>query len=316
MRIIFMGTPAFAVPSLKILLENNYEIAGVVTAPDRQKGRGLNFSHSEVKQFALENGFKILQPENLKDKQFQEEITSLFPDLIIVVAFRILPKEIYTIPKYGSFNLHASLLPKHRGAAPINWALINGDKETGVTSFFLKEKVDTGNIIMMRKIAIDENDTAGSLHDRLSQAGAEVVLETVKLIEKGYVEPIVQNDTLASPAPKIFKDDCMVNWKQEAYKIHNFIRGLSPYPTAFTHLENKSVKIYQSKITDISSEDHPGKINIKDKRLFVNCTDNYLEIIELQWEGKRRISSADFINGLDKIKEYIFGPQNELKIDN
>jgi len=301
-----MGTPSFAVPSLKILLENNYEISTVVTASDKKKGRGRNISYSEVKKFALKTNLKILQPETLKDKNFQDEISSLSPELIIVVAFRILPKEIFTIPNFGSFNLHASLLPKYRGAAPINWALINGEKETGVTSFFLQEKVDTGNIILQKKFEIDDNDDAGSLHDKLSQLGAETVLETVKLIENGKVELKAQNDRHASPAPKIFKEDCIINWDEDAFRIHNFIRGLSPYPAAFTYLENKSVKIYKTQFTHLPSHGTAGKIMFKDKKLFANTKKNLLEIIELQLEGKKRISSIDFLNGLDKNKVLSF----------
>jgi len=301
-----MGTPSFAVPSLKILLENNYEIASVVTAPDKKKGRGQNISYSEVKEFTLKNNLKILQPEKLKEKKFLDEILSLSPELIIVVAFRILPKEIFTIPKYGSFNLHASLLPKYRGAAPINWALINGEKETGVTSFFLQEKVDTGNIILQKKIQIDDNDNAGTLHDKLSQLGAEAVLETVKLIKNGNIEPSVQDDCLASPAPKIFKEDCIITWNKDATMIINFIRGLSPYPTSFTYLENKSVKIYKAKVTNIPSNNLPGKILIKDKQLFTATKDFLIEIIEMQFEGRKRMNASDFINGLEKNKELRF----------
>lgn len=301
-----MGTPLFAVPSLKILLENNHNISCVVTVPDRKKGRGQSLTHSEVKEFALNNGLKILQPEKLNDKEFQDEINSMSPDLIIVVAFRILPKEIFTIPKLGSFNLHASLLPKYRGAAPINHALINGEKETGVTSFFLREKVDTGNIILQKKIQIEDTDDAGSLHDKLSKLGAQTVLETVELIKNGDVKTFKQDDTLASPAPKIFKEDCIINWDKNVEEIYNFIRGHSPYPAAITYLQNKIVKIFKTKITEIPSNNTPGNLIITGKQLFANTRDMLLEIIELQVEGKKRITSMDFINSSDRGKNYIF----------
>ena len=305
MNIVFMGTPEFAVPSLSILLENGYNIVGVVTVPDKPKGRGRALQYSDVKKFALEKKLPVLQPEKMKDESFVNEIKSLQPDIIIVVAFRILPKEIFTIPEYGSFNLHASILPKYRGAAPINWAIINGEKETGVTTFFLKEKVDTGNIIIQKKIPIGYEDDAGTIHDKLSVLGAEIVLKTVKMIEEGNVSTAIQDDSLASPAPKIFKDDCKINWTKNSLDVYNFIRGLSPYPASYTHLDNKIVKIFRTKLTNISVNEKPSVILIKDKKLFVNTTDYLLEILELQPEGKKRMSSTDFINGIlrDKMKE-------------
>lgn len=298
MKIIFMGTPEFAVPSLKILLDNKYDIPAVVTVPDRKKGRGLKTSVSDVKKFALEKDLKLLQPVSLKDEKFINEIKLLAPDLIIVVAFRILPKEIYTIPKYGSINLHGSLLPKYRGAAPINWAIMNGDTETGVTTFFLKDKVDTGNIILQKKIKIGPDDNAGIIHDKLSITGADTVLQTVKLIEKGSIIEFTQDESLASPAPKIFRDDCRINWKMKSSEIHNFIRGLSPHPAAFTMLEKKTVKIFSSMLTHTNSESEPGTVIIDNKKLFVCTADNLIEILELQMEGKKRISALDFINGI------------------
>jgi methionyl-tRNA formyltransferase len=298
MKIIFMGTPEFAVPSLKILLDNKYDIPTVVTVPDRKKGRGLKTSVSDVKKFALEKDLKLLQPVSLKDEKFINEIKLLAPDLIIVVAFRILPKEIYTIPKYGSINLHGSLLPKYRGAAPINRAIINGDTETGVTTFFLKDKVDTGNIILQKKIKIGPDDNAGIIHDKLSITGADTVLQTVKLIEKGSIIEFTQDESLASPAPKIFRDDCRINWKMKSSEIHNFIRGLSPHPAAFTMLEKKTVKIFSSMLTHTNSESEPGTVIIDNKKLFVCTADNLIEILELQMEGKKRISALDFINGI------------------
>lgn len=301
-----MGTPEFAVPSLNILVQNNYDICCVVTVPDKKKGRGLNLSYSDVKKFSMKHSLNILQPDNLRDPGFIKALTDLKPDLILVVAFKILPEEVYTIPKYGSVNLHASLLPKFRGAAPINHAIINGETETGVTTFFLKKKVDTGNIILQKKINIEKDDDAGSLHDKLSELGAECVLETVRVIEAGNVIPQVQNDSDASPAPKIFKENCMIDWNQNACKIHDFIRGLSPYPAAFTFLNNRSVKIFRSALTGNPKKETPGSIVVEDKKLLVSCLDNMIEILVLQTEGKKSIPASEFINGLDKSKKLFF----------
>lgn len=298
-----MGTPEFAVPSLNILLENGYDVPAVVTVPDKKKGRGLKESYSDVKTFALEKGLRVLQPEKLKDEEFVKQLTEIQPDLIVVVAFRILPREVYTIPKLGSFNLHASLLPKYRGAAPINWAIINGEKESGVTTFFLQDKVDTGNIILQKKVRIDEDETAGTLHDKLSFIGEEAVLETVQKIESDSVQVSPQDDTLASPAPKIFKEDCKIDWSLPAEKIYNFIRGLSPYPTAWTTLDGANMKIYLAGMTEMQSDGEPGSVLIEGKNIFVNTADKKLEITELQLEGKKRIFASDFINGLRTTKE-------------
>ncbi|MFZ1461840.1 MAG: methionyl-tRNA formyltransferase [Ignavibacteria bacterium] len=306
MRILFMGTPEFAVPSLNILVKNNYDICGVVTVPDKKKGRGLNLSNSDIKKFSMKHSLNILQPDNLRDPEFIKTLTDLKPDLILVVAFKILPEEVFTIPKYGSVNLHASLLPKFRGAAPINHAIINGETESGVTTFFLKKKVDTGNIILQKKINIDKDDDAGTLHDKLSELGAESVLETVRLIEAGNVIPQIQNDSDASPAPKIFKENCIIDWNQNACKIHDFIRGLSPYPAAFTFLNNRSVKIFRSALTGNSKKETPGSIVVEEKKLLVSCLDNMIEILELQTEGKKSIPASEFINGLDKNKKLFF----------
>ena len=307
-----MGTPGFAVPSLNILVQNNYDICGVVTVPDKKKGRGLNLSNSDIKKFSMKYSLNILQPDNLRDPEFIKALTDLKPDLILVVAFKILPEEVYTIPKYGSVNLHASLLPKFRGAAPINHALINGETESGVTTFFLKKKVDTGNIILQKRIKIEEDDNAGTLHDKLSELGAESVLETVRLIEAGNVIPQIQNDSNASPAPKIFKENCMIDWNQNACKIHDFIRGLSPYPAAFTFLNNRSVKIFRSALTGNSKKETPGSIVVEEKKLLVSCLDNMIEILELQTEGKKRIPASEFINGLDKSVKLFFTNRDDI----
>ncbi len=306
MNIIFMGTPKFAVPSLDILIRNNYNISAVVTQPDKPAGRGLQLQSSEIKKFANSKNLRILQPEDLKNKDFAEKIKELNPDLIIVVAYRILPPEIFNIPKFGAINLHASLLPKYRGAAPINWAIINGETETGVTTFFIKEKVDTGNIILQKKIKIEFDDNAGTLHDKLSIIGAEALLETVKLIEDGSVRTFPQDDNLVSKAPKIQKSDCKINWGKKSIDIYNFIRGLSPTPCSFTHFGNKILKIYTSKITDRKSINAPGSVTVENKNIFVDTSDYQLQILELQLEGKKKLNAENFINGLNKKENLIF----------
>lgn len=296
-----MGTPGFAVPSLSRLYEAGHEISAVVTAVDKPKGRGLELAQSEVKKFAIEKNLRILQPRNLKSQQFLSELSSLSPELIIIVAFRVLPASVFTLPVHGSVNLHASLLPKYRGAAPINRAIMNGDAETGVTTFFLQEKVDTGNIILQEKIMIGEDDNAGTIHDRLSEVGAELLLKTAEQIESGSVRLFEQSDSLATPAPKIFKEDCIVKWNQPAKKIHDHIRGLSPYPGAVTQLNGKVFKIYSSKLTDKAIHDTPGVITILDKKLFVNSADFLIELLTVQIEGKKRMISSDFLSGHAQI---------------
>jgi methionyl-tRNA formyltransferase len=304
MKIVFMGTPDFAIPSLEILLKNYYEIQAVVTAPDEPKGRGYKITPPPVKVFALKHNLKVLQPENLKDEKFIAELKNLSPELIVVVAFRILPKEVFTIPPLGTINLHASLLPKYRGAAPINWAIINGETETGVTTFFINEKVDTGNIILQRKIEIDPDETAGELHDKLAIIGAEVLLETIKLIESGNVNPIPQDNSLATPAPKIKKEMCQINWfEKNAQQVHNFVRGLSPQPGAFTFLNKKIVKIYRTKLPSPELEFQnvkPAQIIIdeKKKEMYAICADlKPIQIIELQMEGKKKLNALEFLKG-------------------
>jgi len=302
-----MGTPQFAVPSLDILRKNGHDILAVVTVPDKPKGRRQKLGISDVKQYALDNNLKILQPVKLKDENFINGIKELNPDLIIVVAFRILPPAVYNIPKHGSFNLHASLLPKYRGAAPINWAIINGDKETGATTFFLQEKVDTGNIILQEKINIGENDTFGEIYENLSWIGARLVLETVSEIEKGEVKIQEQKDEHSSPAPKIFKEDCRIDWSKLSEEIHNFVRGLSPHPGAFTTLDGKVFKIYSALKTEIKSSSPAGTLMKEGKKLFVNTNDNLLEILELQPEGKKKMKAIDFLNGMNMGKEIVLG---------
>lgn len=301
MNIIFMGTPEFAVPSLNILLNTNHNISAVVTAPDKPKGRGQKISQSDIKKFVLEydTGINILQPDKLNDKHFVKEIRSLSPDLIVVVAFRILPKEIYRIPKYGSINLHASILPKFRGAAPINWAIITGEKETGVTTFFLEDKVDTGNIIQQNYIDISPEDDAGSLHDKLKELGALTVYSTVNMIESTFGRPPIskQNEFEASPAPKIFKKDCLINWEQQADDVYNFIRGLAPYPGAYTMHNGKIIKIFRTEKIHRDSLKGAGRLLLFDDVLCASCLDEFLEVKELQIEGKRRMSATEFLAG-------------------
>ncbi len=307
-----MGTPDFAVPSLEILLKNNFTVSAVVTTPDKPRGRGQQVSFTPVKEFALKHSITVLQPDSLKDPLFISQLTALQPDLFVIVAFRILPKEVYTIPEKGSFNLHASLLPKYRGAAPINWAIINGDNESGVTTFFLQDKVDTGNIILQSRVPIIGEMNAGELHDALSDIGSKAVLETVQLIESGNADAKQQDNTVASPAPKIFKETCRINWNQPMETVHNFIRGLSPYPAAWTVHNEKVIKIFKSKkmeselqFSGISNTD-AGIITTDEKKLFVKTADGLLEILELQQEGKKRMSAEEFLRGYRFMKQEKF----------
>lgn len=316
MRVIFMGTPEFAVESLRAIVEAGYDVPLVVTTPDRQKGRGLKTISSDVKRFALERGLDVAEPESLKDPAFEQLVRSKHPDVICVVAFRILPESIFSIPPRGSFNLHASLLPKYRGAAPINWALINGETESGVTTFFLRRTVDTGSMILQRRVPIGPETTAGELHDALKVVGAEAVVETLGLIERGQVEPRVQDDTQATPAPKIFRDDCRIDWNRTSGSVHDFIRGLSPYPGAFTHRAGTMVKILRSRVVAMSRDDTalgdatvdvsetatavdagPGALGSDGRRLFVACATSRLEILTVQPEGRRAMSAEEYLRG-------------------
>ena len=298
MNIVFMGTPGFAVPSLEILLKNGYHVSCVVTAPDKPRGRGQHVTFTPVKESALNHSLTLLQPESLTDEKFLTALRSYAPELIVVVAFRILPPQVFTLPPKGTFNLHASLLPRYRGAAPINWAIINGEKESGVTTFFLKEKVDTGNILLQARVAVSESMTAGELHDTLSEVGAEIVLQTVRLIETGKAQPRPQGDAHVSPAPKIFKDDCRIDWHLPATKIHNFVRGLSPSPTAWAVHNGTALKIYRSAKTDLRI-DHPepGKVKCRDGALLVATGDGTISVLEIQQEGKRKMEVEEFLRG-------------------
>lgn len=307
MKIVFLGTPAFAVPSLEILIKNGYEIAAVVTAPGKKAGRGLKIKEPAVKEAADKAGIKTLQPEKLNDPEFLSELKSVNADLFIVVAFRMLPTSVWQMPPLGTFNLHSSLLPQYRGAAPINRAIMNGETKTGVTTFFLKHEIDTGNILLQEEVSIGNDETAGELHDRLMHTGAELVLKTVRAIEKGDIRPKSQEAFLSATAelqtaPKIFSDDCKIDWNKPAAQVHNQIRGLSPYPGAFTVLTDEQqnrmiLKIYRSARTDKAVELPPGSILISNKQLYLSCSDYLLEITELQQEGKKRNPASEFIKG-------------------
>jgi len=297
MKIIFMGTPEFAIPSLKAIYESKHQLLAVVTTPDKERGRGQKITFTAIKQFAIEKNIPVYQPEKLKGNQeFVEQMKALQPDLFVVVAFRILPKEIFEIPKFGSFNLHASLLPKYRGAAPIQWALINGEKETGLTTFKLAEKVDTGNIYLQEKVPIYPEDNFGTLHDRLSELGADIVLRTIEMIESGNYQLLQQDDSLASPAPKITKEICKIDWNKSAEEIHNLVRGLSPYPAAFFTFNEKIIKVYKTEVVkDFNLK--PSEFYQTKKELIVGCGKDALRILEIQLEGKKRLGIEEFLRG-------------------
>ncbi len=297
MNIIFMGTPDFSIPSLKTLIESKHNVLAVVSAPDKQRGRGRKVSFTSVKEFAIKNNLPVLQPERLKNNSsFVDELKQFDADLYVVVAFRILPPDVFEIPKYGSFNLHASYLPKYRGAAPIQWTLINGETETGLTTFKLAEKVDTGNIYLQMKMEIKPDDNLETLHDKLSAEGAKIVLDSVNLIESGDYILMEQDDSLASPAPKITKEIAKIDWNKSAHVIHNLIRGLSPVPGAFFEFEGKLIKIYKTEL--IEREDlKPLEFDQTKKELIVGCGENALRILELQQEGKKRMGVEEFLRG-------------------
>ena len=297
MNIVFMGTPDFSLPSLKILLESKHKILAVVTQPDKQRGRGQKVSFTPVKQFAIENKLPVYQPEKLKaNEEFVKQMKLLQPDLFVVVAFRILPKEVFEIPNFGSFNLHGSYLPKYRGAAPIQWALINGETETGLTTFKLAEKVDTGNVYLQEKVEIHSEDNFETLHDRMSQLGAKLVLDSVNLIESGNYKLMQQDDSLASPAPKISKEICLIDWNRSALEIYNLVRGLSPHPAAFFIYKGKVIKVYKSEVvTDTNLK--PFQFHQTKTKLIIGCGKESLRILEIQQEGRKRMSAEEFLRG-------------------
>ncbi len=307
LKIVFLGTPDFAVESLKRLHEGGYNIVGVVTMPDKPAGRGHKLLHSPVKQYAEAAGLKLMQPVNLKDPTFVDELRGLKADLFIVIAFRMLPKVVWQMPPMGTFNLHASLLPRYRGAAPINWAVINGDTETGVTTFFLKHEIDTGDILRQERIDIRPEDNVGTVHDRLMMLGADLTIDTVERILEGSLTPISQDSLLQgeepTPAPKIFKETCRIDWTQYAVKIHNLVRGLSPYPAAWTVIEAEgtdpvTMKIFETRVTDRASSADAGSVCIDAGRVFVATADCDIEILSIQIQGKKRMAASDWLRGL------------------
>ncbi|HRG60224.1 MAG TPA: methionyl-tRNA formyltransferase [Bacteroidia bacterium] len=316
MKIVFMGTPDFAVPILDKLVKNNYNIVAVITAPDKPSGRGLKMSHSAVKQYALEHQLHVLQPEKLKNNDFVNELRALEADLQIVVAFRMLPEVVWKMPPKGTFNLHASLLPQYRGAAPINYAIINGEKTTGVTTFFLSHEIDTGNVIMQQTCTIGPDETAGELHDKLMHLGSETVLKTVQLIEKNEAKSIPQQQLMVGElkvAHKIFKDDCNIVWDNDALTLHNFIRGLSPFPTAFTNLifensESILFKIYKAAYELTSHSKPTGSIESDGKTfLKVACKNGFINLLQVQMAGKKAMTIQEFLRGFDVNKIKMMG---------
>jgi methionyl-tRNA formyltransferase len=302
MRIVFMGTPDFAVASLEALLKAGCNVVAVVTAPDKPAGRGQKISESAVKKYAVSQGLPVLQPERLKSPEFVEELRSYRADLQVVVAFRMLPEMVWNMPPKGTINVHASLLPNYRGAAPINWAVINGEKETGVTTFFLKHEIDTGNIIFSEKVPVREDDTAGEVHDKLMVTGAELLVKTVKAIEANDYKETPQDAIKAEDlkhASKIFKDTCSIDWNQPAEKVYNLIRGLSPYPTAFTTFQGKTLKIFKADIEHREVNIPPGDFESDHKSyLAFACRDGFISVREIQLEGKKRMGIEEFLRGV------------------
>lgn len=307
LRIVFMGTPEFAVTILDNLIQNNYNIVGVITSPDRPAGRGRKINKSAVKQYAEQKQLPILQPTNLKSEEFIDELKALNANLQIVVAFRMLPSVVWKMPEYGTFNLHASLLPNYRGAAPINWAIINGEIKTGVTTFYIDDKIDTGEMILQEEIAIEVNDSAGTLHDKLMHLGAQVVVKTVKAIENNSIAPRKQEfDSQFKPAPKIHKETCKVDWNQPLDQVYNFIRGLCPYPAAWTTLVNEDEELFL-KIYEVSKEEEAhqlknGILVSTKKELKVAVQNGFIKLHEIQLPGKRKMDTKDVLNGLKLVE--------------
>jgi len=314
LRIVFMGTPDFAVASLDALIKNGYNVVGVVTAPDKPAGRGQKLQQSAVKIYATEHQLSVLQPEKLKDETFLSELKSLNPDLQIIVAFRMLPEAVWKLPVMGTFNLHGSLLPRYRGAAPLNWAIMNGDSESGVTTFLLKQEIDTGNILFWKKVAVTPDQTVGELHDELMVIGAGLVLKTVDALAEGNVVPVSQEKLEIDPArlhaPKIFKEDCRIDWSLETGFNHNKVRGLSPYPTAWTELtavskDNISLKIFRTKSEYCQPGHEPGTILSDQKKwMKIASSNGYLWITDLQLAGKKRMGIEEFLRGFPNIEQY------------
>ncbi|MBR2932057.1 MAG: methionyl-tRNA formyltransferase [Rikenellaceae bacterium] len=315
LRIVFMGTPEFAVTSLRALVEEGYNIVGVVTTPDKPAGRGQKIQQSDVKQYAVEQGLPVLQPVKLRDPEFQAALEALNPDLGIVIAFRMLPETVWSLPRLGTFNLHASLLPQYRGAAPINWAIINGETETGVTTFLLNHQIDTGDIIGQVRCPILPEDNIGTLYDKLMEIGSGLVLETVEKIAEGNITPIAQShipDSELKPAPKIFKEDCVIDWTMEGKRIVDFVRGLAPYPAAWCRMYKEGTEVGSAKIFSVSFEaaEHgrkAGDVRTDGRAKFeVACKDGWIALEELQLAGKRRMAVRDLLLGLRDAADYRF----------
>jgi methionyl-tRNA formyltransferase len=307
MKIIFMGTPEFAVASLDALLQAGHTVCAVVTVADKPAGRGQTIQQSAVKQYAAKHNLPVLQPLNLKDPQFISELKSYGADLQFVVAFRMLPEQVWNMPALGTFNLHGSLLPRYRGAAPINHAVMNGDDFSGITTFKLQQQIDTGSILLQEKVAIGPHTTAGELHDELMVRGAALVVRTADMIKESHEtkKPLqfsVQDETQVSHAPKIFREHCKINWQESLKKVYNLVRGLSPYPAAYTEIISdgvtiKTLKIYKAMPADLSTAAHAGALRIEGGRLYVSASDGWLELLELQLEGKKRMTAMEFLNG-------------------
>jgi len=308
LRIVFMGTPDFAVGILDQIVKNNYNIVGVITAADKPAGRGQKIKYSAVKEYALANNLNLLQPTNLKDESFLAELKSLNANLQIVVAFRMLPKVVWEMPQFGTFNLHASLLPNYRGAAPINWAIINGETKTGVTTFFIDDKIDTGAMILSSETEIDPNENAGQLHDRLMNLGSNTVIDTLALIEKGNVTTTIQTeDADIKTAYKLNKENCKIDWTKSSSEINNLIRGLSPYPSSWCFFTDKNqewnVKIYESKIISETHRFSIGTIISSKKELKIATKDGFIQVLSLQFPGKKKMTTAELLNGISFSEE-------------
>jgi methionyl-tRNA formyltransferase len=296
MNIVFMGSPEFAIPSLEKLHATKHTISAVVSNVDKRRGRGKSLSPTPVKAKALELGLPVIEVEDLKSEEFAKRISELEPDLLVVVAFRVLPVSILKIPKIGSVNLHASLLPKYRGAAPIHWAIIHGEEKTGCTIFFLDEKVDTGKVVLQRETEIGWEETTGDVYERLRLMGSDALVDAIHLIDSGSYQLAAQNDAEATPAPKLFKEHCHIDFTKSVDEVHNHIRGLSPFPTAFAMLEDEKVNFYKAKPGQDANID-TGEILIKNDQLLVGCADGTIEVLELQFPGKRRMSADEFLAG-------------------
>ncbi len=303
LRIVFMGTPEFAVGILDTILKNNYEVVGVITAADKPAGRGQKLKYSAVKEYALANNLTLLQPVNLKDETFLSELKSLNANLQIVVAFRMLPKLVWEMPALGTFNLHASLLPNYRGAAPINWAIINGETKTGVTTFFIDDKIDTGAMILSSETPIDETENAGQLHDRLMDLGSKTVIDTLQMIEKGNLSTIIQKDTAdIKTAYKLNKENCKIDWTKSALEINNLIRGLSPYPAAWCFIQDKNeewnVKLYEAKIVLEDHDYNIGSLICTKKEMKIAVENGFIHVLSLQFPGKKKMNTQELLNGI------------------